>query len=456
MSRPDFTLPEACERYEYVKFSLDSPLQEPAGDNRQTPRIHQFQINDRGGVYDFSKGYIDVSFRLERKTIGAFLNRGFVDADDTAIVNGIHSLIKRLTVKTDGKFLYDCDYVNFAVHIKKLLEMSKDYASTVGENELYYLDNTIGNDSVGYIERKALTVVANNIGANAAGVIVPVLNYRIPLNAYSIFAEMNFNNVLISGVQLRLLLEMEDDVKLIKGPSDAEADLGRIVLTKMDLMIPEVKFRPQYHARYIDSITSSTPIRWSYLNETVHPFGPTTNPIGVFKIPNTVNPKKVFFFFVNNNKLTLQSENQFHFDSFFPDTTYANYIGATNLCTLSKARLEVGSGQYYPEVNYTPNEELARLYGDVIRYSHADDDKSAGVQLSRKLYRDVFSMLYFDLEYKKAPLVSDTTDLTFTYTLSIGTNTPYFVYALVLAEHEAQYTKLNDSFVLLSEVKVSI
>ena len=65
-------------------------------------------------------------------------------------------------------------------------------------------------------------------------------------------------------------------------------------------------------------------------------------------------------------------------------------------------------------------------------------------------------MLYFDLEYKKAPLVSDTTDLTFTYTLSSTTTTPYFVYALVLAKHEAQYTKLNDSFVLLSEVKVSI
>ena len=451
MSRPDFTLPEACERYEFVKFNLDSPLQEPNNGSRQTPRIHQFQINDRGGVYDFSKGYIDVSFRLERKTIGAYVNRGFDDGDDTAIVNGIHSIIKRLTVKTDGKFLYDCDHVNFAVHIKKLLEMSKDYASTVGENELYYLDNTIGNDSVGFIERKALTLV----GTNEAEDYVPVLNYRIPLNAYSIFAEMNFNNVLISGVQLRLLLEMEDDVKVIQSASNADADLGRIVLTKMELMIPEVKFRPQYHARYIDSITSSTPIRWSYLNETVHPFGPNTSSTGVFKIPNTVNPKKVFFFFVNNNKLTSQIYNQFHFDSFFPDTTYANQIGATAGCTLTKARLEVGSGQYYPEVNYTPNEEIARLYGDVIRYSHADDDKSAGVQLSRKHFRDLYSMLYFDLEYKKAPLVSDTTDLTFTYTLSSTTTTPYFVYALVLAEHEAQYTKLNDSFVLLSEVKIS-
>ena len=45
------------------------------------------------------------------------------------------------------------------------------------------------------------------------------------------------------------------------------------------------------HDTLIQSL-HSTPIRWSYLNETVHPFGPTTNPIGVFKIPNTVNPKK--------------------------------------------------------------------------------------------------------------------------------------------------------------------
>jgi hypothetical protein len=217
-------------------------------------------------------------------------------------------------------------------------------------------------------------------------------------------------------------------------------------------------FRPEYHTRYINSITTGTPIRWTYLHERLESYGPTSLDKGVFKIPNTVNPRKVIFFWLNTLKEDNQVENKHFFDSLFPDPESDNTIGGAPGCHLERARLEVGSGHYYPESEYIPYDEIARVYGDVIRYSHADDDRSAGIQLSRTLFKNLYSMLYFDLDYKKAPLVSDNTDLTLTYKLTAplgadgGVPRTYRVYAIILGEYEASYVKKNDSFTLISEV----
>ena len=43
-------------------------------------------------------------------------------ADHNGIVNGIHSLIKDISVKVGDKKVYDCSDVNHSVNIKNLLE----------------------------------------------------------------------------------------------------------------------------------------------------------------------------------------------------------------------------------------------------------------------------------------------------------------------------------------------
>ncbi len=60
-----------------------------------------------------------------------------------SIVNGVHSLIRRLILYgQDGQTVYDTPRVNQALHVKKLLEMSPDYAESVAENEFWHLDQT--------------------------------------------------------------------------------------------------------------------------------------------------------------------------------------------------------------------------------------------------------------------------------------------------------------------------
>ena len=66
-----------------------------------------------------------------------------VGADDhSGIVNGIHSFIKNLGIKLNGKNVYDCNNVNHAANIKNLLEYSPAYGQSTASNEFFHLDTT--------------------------------------------------------------------------------------------------------------------------------------------------------------------------------------------------------------------------------------------------------------------------------------------------------------------------
>jgi len=76
---------------------------------------------------------------------------------------------------------------------------------------------------------------------------------------------------------------------------------------------------------------------------------------------------------------------------------------------------------------------------------------SAGTQLTRKNFAELYSMVFFDLDYKKEALVSDSKDMTFTFTLS-GSGAGSTCFAYILYEQEASYGKIDNTFVITSEV----
>ena len=98
--------------------------------------------------------------------------------DLNGIVNGIHSMIKDISVKVG-----DCNDVNHSVNIKNLLEYSNSYAESTATNEFYYLDTNRSTEmkpaqatyNKGFHQRKTMLGTSN------------VVNYELPLNRYSLF-----------------------------------------------------------------------------------------------------------------------------------------------------------------------------------------------------------------------------------------------------------------------------
>ena len=99
----------------------------------------------------------------------------------TTIINGSHSLIRHMVIKSAGKIIYDTDNLHLVTFAKNLLEYSDDYAHSVAKNSLWYLDtadSSLAAANPNFEARRLLT--ANN----------GLVNVTIPLNRYSFFEEL--------------------------------------------------------------------------------------------------------------------------------------------------------------------------------------------------------------------------------------------------------------------------
>ena len=101
----------------------------------------------------------------------------------------------------------------------------------------------------------------------------------------------------------------------------------------------------------------------------------------------------------------------------------------------------------YPDIHYKPNEDLSRVYRDVMSYVYANNDFQGGTLLNISKFKTLFPFVYFELTKQKMHIKDGVTKLAFHYELSDNWTTDYNIYALVLhektAEIEQQATSLN-------------
>ena len=438
MSQIDYSLPEFCERKEYVRFPPDQPFQIPASGVEQRKNGIVYTINDRTGIYDYANAYFKVSCDVRLKTVTGQNEYSYVATDKASLINGIHSLINRISVSgSDGRIVYEYVNANRGNNLKKILTYSPDYAQSVATNEFFYFDNTDTVDSTGHTQRTALTVSA--VATNQP----TKLNYNIPMSTFGYFDSLKFNNVFLTGQQLRISVDIETDNNLVfraNGKPD-----GKVVITTMDLMIPQLTLHADAYSAYISSI--ETPIEWTYMRERIEPFGPTKTTAGRFKITGVNEPQELLFWFLDSTKLNDQTKNPYIADKI------TGGIGSNK--ALTTCRLEFAIGEIYPRVDYvlgTDKTDISRLYTDVQEYVHGNDNLHAGSLLSRELFENLYSCVYFDLKYQKRQLVSDVRDFTFVYNIDGTPTNDYYVYCLIKYKETATFGKVNNQYVITSEV----
>jgi len=78
----------------------------------------------------------------------------------STVINGSHSFIKHLAIKTGGKIMDDTDNLHTVTFVENLLEYSDDYSRSVAKNSFWYLDTStavVDARNVGFASRRALT-----------------------------------------------------------------------------------------------------------------------------------------------------------------------------------------------------------------------------------------------------------------------------------------------------------
>ena len=174
-----FRSPENVQRDELIRYQLQDNVRAPANGQEQLKKTYKFVVTDRSSFYDWYNAFFEVQFKLDLKA-----NGGDIADAATTIINGSHSLIKHMVVKSSTKIIYDTDNLHLVTFAKNLLEYSDDYARSVAKNSLWYLDLADSH------EIRPAQVATYNAGLHARQALTSdskSVNVTIPLNRYSFF-----------------------------------------------------------------------------------------------------------------------------------------------------------------------------------------------------------------------------------------------------------------------------
>ena len=416
-----FRSSEYLQRNELVRYQLDDVIRLPGNTQHQVKNGYKFTINDRSSFYDWYNAYFEVQFKLQKLADGTAYGGG----DRIAVINGSHSLIKHLMIKSAGKIVYDTDNLHNVTFVKNLLEYSDDYSRSVAKNSLWYLDTnaTTADTNLGFEARRLVTQGGN-------------VNVIIPLNRWSFFEELN--DKMLVPMQLQFNIELNSDVELIHKLQAADA--GRVVINRFILWVPRLTPRDSMYDKFVSSFLKET--QWKYMREMYNVSAPT-NTSGFFQISSSIDNVKHIFIYLKKSYRDAEGERHTE-NSPYTMNTFSLPGGAS----LNNCRLEYGNGVFYPETEYD-SESKVRIFNDVMAYAMRKNDYNTGTQLNTANYNSLYPLIYFDLTYQSEKVTRDPKQLIFRYRLSANANQNFAVHAVVLYEEILKIDKIGNELVIV-------
>ena len=427
-----FRTSENLQRYEFVRFHLDNVIVQPANNQSQKKTGYRFTINDRSTMFDFFNGFFEVSKELQKIADGL----GYAAVDRATIINGSHSLIRHMVIKSSCKIVYESDNLHRITNVKNILEYSDDYSRSVAKNSFWYLDsdNTTANTNTGFEARKLLTqrVGENN---NPVETAAKSINEIIPLNRYSFFQELE--RKMLPPMQLTIELTLNEDSELIHKAAAAAA--GRVVVKRLYLWLPRLIPKDSMYSSFVSEFLK--PTTWTYMRD-LHNHSANTQAVqNIFQIsPAIDNVKHVFIYLQrtdgpNNNE---SERTPYILDTFQLDAN----------SSLSSCRLEYGNNVFYPELEYDGDSKI-RIFNDLMSYAFRKNDYNTGTQLNLHNFTSLYGLIYFDLSYQKEDITRDPKQLILHYRLNVAPAANVRAHSIVFYESEVVVKTVGNELMIV-------
>lgn len=418
-----FRTSEYLQRSELVRYQLDDVIRAPANTQHQTKNGYKFTINDRSAFYDWYNAYFEVQFQLQKLADGA----AYGNDNRISVINGAHSFIRHMMIKSAGKIVYDTDNLHKVTFVKNLLEYSDDFSRSVAKNSFWYLDTGIkvqnAGSNTGFDARHKLTQGNQDV------------NVVIPLNRYGFFEELESR--MLVPMQLQFNIELQNDDELIQKHGAAVA-AGRVVINRFLLWVPKLIPKDSLYDKFVSSFLTKN--SWTYSREMYEMSAPTQSS-GFFQISSSIDNVKAIFVYLQRAKSNNALLTPYEFDTF-------KINSGDNASYLTTCRLEYGNGVFYPETEYD-SESKVRIFNDLMSYGMRKNDYNSGTQLNLSNYNLIFPLIYFDLSYQSERVTRDPKQLIFRYKLSANSTDPFSVHAIVRYEETVVIDKVGNELVIV-------
>ena len=210
------------------------------------------------------------------------------------------------------------------------------------------------------------------------------VNCEIPLNRYSFFEALE--DKLLPNKKIDLAIEFDKDKNLIwrQGGADGAGNNYRLIILRLQLFVPRLIFNAEGQKLYVENYLK--PYKWTYLNENVGKSNNSKQKTGHFRIINGISKSRHVFVFINTANINDQRSNSF---------LYNTFSVSTDPRTLNRCYLEVENGNEYPDIHYKPNDDLSRVYRDVMSYVYANNDYQGGTLLNISNLKTFFPICLF-------------------------------------------------------------
>ena len=427
-----FRTSQNLQRYEYVRFHLDNVIEQPANNQSQKKTGYRFTINDRSSFFDFFNGYFEVTKELQKKANGA----GYAAADRITMINGSHSLIKHMVIKSSGKIVYESDNLHRITNVKNLLEYSDDYSRSVAKNSFWYIDtdSTTANTNLGFEARRILSQANADDGGGGARII----NEMIPLNRYSFFQELE--KKMLPPMQLTIELTLNDDSELIHKAQAAAA--GRVVLKRLYLWLPRLIPKDSMYSNFVSEFLK--PTTWTYMRDLYNQSANTQALQNMFQISPAIDDVEHVFIYLQRTDGPNDDESErtpYLFDTFQLNVDNAN-------SSLSSCRLEYGNNTFYPELEYDSDSKI-RIFNDLMSYAFRKNDYNTGTQLNLSNFTSLYGLIYFDLTYQKEVITRDPKQLILHYRINVAPAANVRAHSIVFYKSEVVVSSIGNELMIV-------
>ena len=409
------------QRYEYVRFHLDNVIDQPANNASQKKNGYRFTINDRSTMFDFYNGYFEVTKELQKRATGA----GYAAADRITMINGAHSLIKHMVIKSSGKIVYESDNLHRITNVKNLLEYSDDYSRSVAKNSFWYIDTdrTTADTNLGFEARRILTQANADDGGGGARRV----NEMIPLNRYNFFQELE--REMLPPMQLTIEITLNPDSEMIHMANGTAP--GRVVISRLYLWLPRLIPKDSMYSKFVSDILK--PTTWKYLRDLYYQSPNTRAVQNMFQISPAIDDVKHVFIYLQrtNGPNNVETERSpYLFDTFKLNPGAEDYTSSLLSC-----RIEYGQNTFYPELEYD-NDSKIRIFNDLMAYAYRKNDFNTGTQLNLANFTSLYGLIYFDLTYQKEVVTRDPKQLILHYRLNTAPAQNIRAHSIVFYESE--------------------
>ena len=211
-------------------------------------------------------------------------------------------------------------------------------------------------------------------------------------------------------MEIVLNIEKDNVLMWIQKDATADANKGRVVITKLILWVPKLELTDLGKKNYYNTIIN--PEKWTFNKISYEYQGNTTSTQGIFNISNAIiMPKYVIIWALRNVKFSGAAEQNYN------PFTYNNYNlgGDAGTVSCTSAQLIAGNNNFYPIQPLNPNNQLSVMYKKAIDFA-SNGNLLAGTFMTMNQYKRFYPLFVFDLT--KQENLDAELKLQFNYTLN--------------------------------------